>query len=166
MSVLKYGPKVTQLPQLRDSEQPFVFDVTVFRKDLRLQFYDTAGPDSYLLLKPEILILCFSIADRTTLHSLRTNWKDTVEAHFNYNDQIPVLVLGLKRDLREENNPASIFPHEGATIAQDMRCDKYCEGSAITGELGDLVFKDIAETAAGTLTAQGGRTPGPDCTIL
>ncbi|KAF2149328.1 P-loop containing nucleoside triphosphate hydrolase protein [Myriangium duriaei CBS 260.36] len=166
LTVLKSGPRVAQLPTLRDFEQPFIFDVTVFRKSIRLQFQDTASPTNYLLTQPAVLVLCFSIDNRSSLRSLRTNWKDTVEQHFNYNDQIPVIVLGLKRDLRKENDPGSIFPHEGATIAQDMRCDKYCECSALTGELMDLVFKDIAETAALTTTEEGGRTPGPSCEIM
>lgn len=165
-SVLKYGSQVTKLPQLQDSEQPFTFDVTMKRKHYRLEFYDTASPDSYLLLQPAVLVLCFAINDRASLLSLKTNWKDTVEAHFNYNDHIPVIVLGLKRDLRRENDPSSVFPHEAATIAQDMRCDKYCECSALTGELADLVFRDLAETAVLTTSEAGGRTPGPYCTVM
>lgn len=143
-----------------------MFDVKAGKRPYRLELYDTASPESYLLLKPDILVLCFAINDRASLRSLYTNWKATVEGHFNYNDQIPVIVLGLKRDLREENNPDMIFAHEAVTVAQDMRCDRYCECSAVTGELIELVFEDIAKTAALTRTEKGGRSPGPNCTIL
>lgn len=143
-----------------------MFDVTVSRKSHTLEFYDTASSTSYLLVNPAVLVLCFSIADRSSLSALRTEWKDTVERHFNYNDNIPVIVLGLKRDLRREDDPESVFPHEGAVTAQAMRCDKYCECSALTGELVHLVFKDIAETAAMTTTEAGGRTPGPSCSLM
>lgn len=155
-----------QLPVLRDSEQPFVFDVTMFKRSFRLEFYDVNSPTSYMLLKPSVLILCFSIADRSSLKSLHNTWKDIVEAHFNYNDRIPIIVLGLKRDLREDNNPDMIFPHEAVTIAQGMRCDKYCECSALTGELCSLVFEDISRTAAATTTEEGGRSQGPACTTM
>ncbi|PNS14969.1 GTP-binding protein rhoA [Sphaceloma murrayae] len=166
LSALKDGPNIKQLPVLRDSEQPFVFDVTMFRKSFRLEFHDTSSPTSYMLLKPAVLILCFSIADRSSLESLHQTWKNVVEAHFNYNEQIPIIVLGLKRDLREEGNRSMIFPHEAVTIAQGMRCDKYCECSALTGELCELVFEDIAKTAAATTTEQGGRSEGPACALM
>ncbi|KAG8629196.1 hypothetical protein KVT40_003061 [Elsinoe batatas] len=166
LSALKEGPSIKRLPVLRDSEQPFVFDVTMYRKSFRLEFYDTASPTSYRLQRPSIIILCFSIGDRQSLFSLHSTWKDVVEANFNLNEQIPVLVLGLKRDLRKEHDPESIYPHEAVSIAQAMRCDKYCECSALTGELCDLVFEDIAKTAAATTTEEGGRSQGPACSVM
>ncbi|KAF2227382.1 P-loop containing nucleoside triphosphate hydrolase protein [Elsinoe ampelina] len=166
LSALKEGPSIKRLPVLRDSEQPFVFDVTMYRKSFRLEFYDTASPTSYLLQRPSIIILCFSIVDRKSLFSLHSTWKDVVEANFNLNEQIPVLVLGLKRDLRREHDSESIYPHEAVSIAQAMRCDRYCECSALTGELCDLVFEDIAKTAAATTTEEGGRSQGPACSVM
>ncbi|KAF4547654.1 Ras-like protein 7 [Elsinoe fawcettii] len=166
LSALKEGPTLKELPRLRDSEQPFAFDVTLYRRPFRLEFYDTSSPTSYLLLRPSVVILCFSIADRSSLQSVHSTWKDVVEANFNYNAQLPVIVLGLKRDLRKENDPDTIFPHEAVAFAQAMRCDKYCECSALTGELCDLVFEDIAKTAVATTTEEGGQSQGPVCALM
>ena len=76
------------------------------------------------------------------------------------------MVLGLKRDLRSENNPNGIiYPQEAYRIAQEMRCDKYMECSAITGELVHEVFEDICKTAALTTTPEGGQSEG-GCWIM
>jgi len=154
------------LPGLKDLEQPYAFDIRFTRKTFRLEFYDTSSPTSYTLLKPDVIVLCFSIADRETLTSLQNQWKYTVETHFNYDELIPVVMLGLKRDLRREDVEGIVFPHEALGIAQAMRCDRYCECSAVTGELCREVFEDICKTAAMTTTAQGGRSEPPPCCIM
>ena len=40
-------------------------------------------------------------------------------------------------------------------VAQEMRCDRYAECSAITGDHMNEVFEDIARTAAKTTTERG-----------
>ena len=79
-------------------------------------------------------------------------------------DDIPVMVLGLKRDLRREEE-GIITPHDGLRVAQDLRCDRYAECSAVTGELMNEVIEDIARTAAKTTTEAGGLSQG-GCTIM
>lgn len=89
-----------------------------------------------------------------------------VETHFNYDESIPVIMLGLKRDLRREGVEGMVFPQEGVNTAQEMRCDRYCECSAVTGELCSEVFEDVARTAALTTTADGGRSEPPSCQLM
>ena len=88
---------------------------------------------------------------------MRTFWKPLVEKHFNDDDTLPVILLGLKRDVRSQEDysgsvrPAAngntddeqpldgrtfVYPEEALKVAQGMRCDRYCECSAITGEVG------------------------------
>ena len=65
-------------------------------------------------------------------------------------------MLGLKRDLRSETDPNGIiYPQEAYRIAQELRCDKYMECSAVTGELVHEVFEDICKTAAMSLQEGG-----------
>lgn len=59
-----------------------------------------------------------------------------------------------------------VFPFEGLNTAQEMRCDRYCECSALTGELCGEVFEDVARTAVLTTTEGGGRSKPPGCVIL
>jgi Ras family protein A len=71
------------------------------------------------------------------------------------------VVLGLKRDLRSEDDPNGIiYPQEAYRISQEMRADKYVECSAVTGELFKLAFEEIFSTAVKTTTTQGGQSEG------
>ncbi|KAI9703077.1 MAG: hypothetical protein M1820_005949 [Bogoriella megaspora] len=154
------------LPKLHDLDQPFIFEISLYARPYRFEFYDTASPTSYSLIRPSVIVLCYSIPDRSTLTSIHTRWKYEVETHFNYDEQLPVILLGLKRDLRKEGDPNMVIPHEGLRIAQEMRCDRYAECSASTGELCREVFEDLARTAALTTTNKGGKSEGTSCTIM
>lgn len=50
-------------------------------------------------------------------------------------------------------------------MAQDLRCDRYAECSAITGELMNEVIEDIARTAAKTTTEAGAVSKG-ECAMM
>jgi Ras homolog gene family, member A len=85
---------------------------------------------------------------------------------FHRIDSLPLVVLGLKRDLRSEDDPNGIiYPQEAYQKAQEMRVDRYVECSAVTGELLRPAFEDICKTAAATITASGGQSQG-ECTVL
>ncbi|KAF2427364.1 P-loop containing nucleoside triphosphate hydrolase protein [Tothia fuscella] len=175
-SILRQSPgDASTLPTLHDLNQPFLFEIKMYNRPYRFEFYDTSSPTNYTLLKPDFLILTYDISRRSTLYSLATTWKSTVEGHFNYKEDIPIMVLGLKRDLRREWTTEerekgvlgeSVMPQEGVRVASEMRCDKYAECSALTGELCREVLEDVAKVAAMTTTVNGGRTPNANCVIL
>lgn len=96
----------------------------------------------------------------------RAQWLNEVKTTFLTADILPIVVLGLKRDLRSEDDPNGIiYPHDAYRMAQEMRADRYVECSAVTGELLRAAFEDICKTAAQTKTAGGGQSEG-GCTIL
>ena len=69
---------------------------------------------------------------------------------------MPVILMGLKRDKRSETDPNGIiYPQEPYRIAQEMRCDKYIECSAVSGELMKEAWEDISRTAALTTKKDG-----------
>ena len=85
------------------------------------------------------------------------------------------MVLGLKRDLRQEwtaeekssgKKGKSVMPEEALRVAQEMRCDRYAECSAVTGALCRQVLEDIAKTAAKTTTRKGAKTASPWCSVM
>ena len=92
------------LPTLRDLDQPFPFNIRMYNRPYRFEFYDTASPQNYTLLKPSVVVLCYSIADRDSLKSVHTRWKTLVETHFNDNEMLPVILLGLKGDVRSRED--------------------------------------------------------------
>ncbi|KZF25278.1 P-loop containing nucleoside triphosphate hydrolase protein [Xylona heveae TC161] len=160
-----HNAEIKELPVLRDSDQPFLFEISLFKRPYRFQFYDTSSPDHYSLLRPDFIVLCFDINNRKSLESVQERWSREILANYMYNRELPIMLLGLKRDLRvvDEN---TIYPQEAHRIAQEMRCDRYAECSAVTGELIFEVFEDIARTAAMTSKKPGGGlSEGPTCTV-
>jgi len=157
--------KTTSLPLLRDLDQPFVWDIRMYNRRYRFEFSDTASPTNYTLLSPSFIILCYDISSRPSLVNTQQIWfPRMVEAYMRERDDIPIMLLGLKRDLRREEEGV-IYPQEGVKVAQDMRCDRYAECSAVTGELMDQVIEDVARTAAKTTTESGGLSQG-GCKIM
>ena len=92
-------------------------------------------------------------------------WNEEVKRAFKRIDSLPTVVLGLKRDLRSEQDPNGIiYPHEALQVAQELKADRYVECSAVTGELIKLAFEDICKTAVKASGPAGGQSEGA-CTI-
>jgi Ras homolog gene family, member A len=171
----------TELKHLHDIDQPFTYDIRMYNRPYRFEFYDTASPQNYTLLRPDFVILCYDINDRASLEESQRRWRKEVILHFRREDRIPVMLLGLKRDLRAMEAPGMVDPLEVRSllsnidillknrqayrIAQEMRCDRYAECSALTGELMHEAFEDIARVAAMTTTERGGQTDDPACSV-
>ncbi|KAH6656837.1 P-loop containing nucleoside triphosphate hydrolase protein [Truncatella angustata] len=151
----------TDIHLLRDMDQPFVFEARNKKGGYRLEFYDTSSPESWRLLKPDLVIICYDISQRLTLINMQRIWINEVRSTFQHEDQLPIVILGLKRDLRSEQDPNGIiYPQEAYKVSQEMRADKYAECSAVTGELFKLAFEEIFSTAMKTTTAVGGQSEG------
>ena len=109
--------KTTDLPLLRDLDQPFVYDIRMYNRSYRFEFYDTASPENYTLLQPDFVILCYDISDRNSLVNVQQVWrKDIVRNYAEDREDIPVMLLGMKRDLRREEEGV-IYPQEVSVIA-------------------------------------------------
>ncbi|KAK4455714.1 GTP-binding protein RHO4 [Podospora aff. communis PSN243] len=151
---------------LRDMDQPFVFDIRSRKGQYRFEFYDTGSPDSWRLLEPDLVVICFDISHRPSLLNIQQLWVREFRSTFAAGDSLPLLVLGLKRDLRSEDDPNEIiYPQEAYGLAQQIRADKYMECSAVTGELLTEAFDDICKTAVETTTPMGGQSEG-GCTAM
>ncbi|KAI1205086.1 P-loop containing nucleoside triphosphate hydrolase protein [Annulohypoxylon truncatum] len=151
---------------LRDVDQPFIFEIRNRRRTYRLEFYDTSSPEDWRLLEPDLILICYDISQRLSLINMQRFWIKQVHSNFQTSDNLPIIVVGLKRDLRSETDPNGIiYPQEGYKVSQEMRVDKYVECSAVTGELLKLAFEEICNTAAKTVTAEGGQSEG-GCVVL
>jgi hypothetical protein len=57
---------------LRDSDQPFVYDINFSKKSFTLEIYDTASPNQHwTALRPDVVLLAFDISNRETLDGLK-----------------------------------------------------------------------------------------------
>ncbi|KAI1494293.1 P-loop containing nucleoside triphosphate hydrolase protein [Biscogniauxia mediterranea] len=151
---------------LRDTDQPFIFEVRNRRRTYRLEFFDTSSPENWRLLEPDLVLICYDTSQRSSLTNMQNIWIKEVHSCFHNGDQLPKMVMGLKRDLRSIYDPNGvIYPEEGYRVAQEMRVDKYVECSAVTGELLKLAFEEICNMAAKTSTVTGAQSEG-GCAIL
>ncbi|KJZ80189.1 hypothetical protein HIM_00039 [Hirsutella minnesotensis 3608] len=161
LSRLSAGEHINPIPLLRDIDQPFIFNINLGSQAYRLEFYDTSCPENWRLLDPDVVVICYDISQRLSLINMKRHWLDEVKRSFDRIDRLPIVVLGLKRDLRSETDPNGIiYPQEAYQLAQEMRADRYVECSAVTGELAKLAFEDICKTATKTTTAAGGQSEG------
>ena len=67
MTLGSTGRQDQPLPALRDLDQPFAFNMRLYNRPYRFEFYDTASPTNYTLLKPSVIILCYNIGDPDSL---------------------------------------------------------------------------------------------------
>ncbi|KAI0393535.1 P-loop containing nucleoside triphosphate hydrolase protein [Xylariaceae sp. FL0594] len=154
------------ITMLRDIDQPFVFEIRNRRRAYRLEFYDTDCPEDWRLLQPDVILICYDISQRLSLINMERVWIKEVSSAFDISRHIPIIVVGLKRDLRSETDPNGvIYPQEGYKVSQAMRADKYVECSAVTGELLKLAFEEICATAATTTSEAAGQGEG-GCVLL
>jgi GTPase SAR1 family protein len=146
----------------------------MYNRPYRFEIYDTSSPTAYTLLAPDVLVLCYDISQRETLYSLKTIWASTIQK-FCLSERVPLIVVGLKRDLRKEWEKheqergvlgESVMPQEGVRVAGEMRVDRYAECSAVTGELCQEVLEDISKMAAMSTTENGGKSEGPACEVM
>lgn len=152
---------------LKDSNQPFVLDLKSSRQGShRLAFSDTAAPTHYTQQRPNLIVLCFDISRKSTLVNVQQRWRPFVEKDLNLHERHPILLLGLKRDLRVEMDSESVMPQEAMRVAGEMRVDRYAETSAKTGECWDVCVQDVLGMAVRSLRSDGGRTEGANCVIL
>ena len=85
----------------------------MYNRSYRFEFYDTASPENYTLLQPDFVILCYDISDRRSLINVQQIWRNDVTRLYmsQKEDNLPVMLLGLKRDARVEEEGV-IYPQE------------------------------------------------------
>lgn len=89
----------------------------MYNRPYRFEFYDTASPENYTLLRPDFVVLCYDVSERRSLEGLKRKggwWEQAVKCFLNEReDEVPLMVLGLKRDARREG--------EGVVLPQEVR---------------------------------------------
>lgn len=154
--------------------RPFSFSVTLFRKPYTFNIWPNTGT---LFLDPfpttpRFVIIAYDITSRASLHNAQYYWRKQFSFHYDHLEHTtPVMLLGFKRDLRteergEDGELVCVMPQEGVRVAGEMRCDRYAECSAMTGELLWEAVEDITRMAAMTTTERGGLSEGTGCSVM
>ena len=96
----------------------------MYNRPYRFELYDTASPDNYTLLKPDFVIMCYDIGDRTSLENIDVWSQQVARLWLREKEDIPIMLLGLKRDLRVEGE-GIVYPQEVCTSNGGNQC---CDG--------------------------------------
>ncbi|MCJ1360983.1 Rho GTPase [Acarospora aff. strigata] len=157
----------------------YVTDCRVDGKSVQLALWDTAGQEDYERLRPlayskaHVLLIGFSVDTPDSLDNVKhKEWYQWVEEANERCPNVPIILVGLKKDLRED--PMAIeemrkksmhftSSKDGSDAAHEIGARKYLECSSLTGEGVDDVFE--AATRAALLTFEKGERGGC-CVIL
>lgn len=117
---------------------------------VELGLWDTAGQEDYDRLRPlsypntQVVLVCFPINSPSALNNVRTRWYPEVR-HFC--QQVPVILVGCKSDLRMTGGGAVIPYDHCEAMAKYISARSYMECSAMTGEGLHEVFMQAAMEA-------------------
>jgi len=157
-------------------------------KSVTLRLYDTAGQEEYDRLRPlsypgtNIVLLCFSVAQRSTFDSISSKWAPEVR---HYLPRTPTILVGLKTDIRDSDDgkrPVDFDPvkkEEGDDLAKKIGAVVYMESSAkkekgvseIFEKAMNIVWQEKSDSSAAGGAAGGDASKAaakkkPGCTLL
>lgn len=151
--------------------QPTIFDnyvaeIRLDGKAVQLALWDTAGQEEYERLRPlsysksHVVLIAFAIDTPDSLENVTVKWNEEVRSICG--PSVPVLLVGLKEDLRPPPNSPDIGNYvskeRGEEVAQQIGARAYKECSALKFTGVDDVFE--AATRA-SLLVRDSQTPKP-----
>jgi Ras-related C3 botulinum toxin substrate 1 len=128
--------------------------LTVDGKMTNLALWDTAGQEDFDKLRPlsyaeaDVFLLCFSIVQPSSLENILEKWHPEIQ---QYCPTTPVIVVGLKLDLRDDKDVAAhlkkqqqapVSYDQGFDIAKEVNAWKYLECSALARKGVQQVFEE------------------------
>lgn len=152
----------------------YVKELTVDDQDIELELYDTAGQEDYDRLRPlsypgsDVILVCFSVDVPTSYSNVKERWVPEVE---QFCPRVPVVLVGLKKDLRddantikdlEEEGEAPITFEQGQKLASETGAAAYVECSALKRD----GVQEVFEAAVRAAVAKRKRKTDCCCTIL
>ena len=102
-------------------------------KVVNLQLWDTAGQEDYDRLRPlsypgtQVFLLCYSVISKASYENCENRWIPELKHHC---PEIPIILVGTKIDIREEDNPNHIPTSDGNKLAKKLDALSYVECSA------------------------------------
>ncbi|KAF8926883.1 Rho GTPase [Dissophora ornata] len=161
----------------------FVTDVKIDGKPVQLALWDTAGQEAYERLRPlsytkaHVILIGYSVDTPDSLDNVTSKWIQEVQVHC---PDTPVILVGMKKDLRDDQQATSTANGSGGTeqqppkitrfvtteeakrVAAEIGARNHLECSALTGDGVDDVFEAATR---GALT-QGNQSQESGCCVI
>ncbi|PVF94910.1 GTP-binding protein rhoA [Serendipita vermifera] len=144
-----------------ESYTPPLHHVTIFELQIdghyiELAPWDTSAHPTAEHLRPHsyiechVVLLCLPINRQDSLVTIQDKWFPEI-AHFCSSPQVPVILVGCKKDLREPSpviiSDRFVSEEEGHQMARTIGAFKYMECSSKTGEGVDLILNEAARAS-------------------
>merc|ERR1711981_1094815 len=90
-------------------------------KPINLGLWDTAGQEDYDRLRPlsypqtDVFLVCFSVISTASFENVKTKWVPEIQHHA---PGVPIVLVGTKSDLRNDDQTLSTLNARGANVVQ------------------------------------------------
>jgi Rho family protein len=168
-------PSTLTPPKIPTVFENYVTDCRVDGKNVQLALWDTAGQEDYERLRPlayskaHVILIGFAVDTPDSLDNVKHKW---MEEAMSLCPGVPVILVGLKKDLREDpvaieemrkKSLAFVQTNQGEAVAKEIGAKRYLECSSLSGEGVDDVFE--AATRQALTTFENGESRGC-CVVL
>ncbi|PWY98911.1 hypothetical protein BCV70DRAFT_30814 [Testicularia cyperi] len=147
----------------------YVAEIRLDGKPVHVALWDTAGQEEYERLRPlsysqaHVILIAFAIDTPDSLENVQVKWMEEVRQICG--PSVPVLLVGCKKDLREDavarGKPIQgiyVDKAAGKQVAAQIGARSYHECSALKNQGVDAVFE--AATRAAMLVRSNGASSG------
>ncbi|RKP24147.1 GTP-binding protein rhoA [Syncephalis pseudoplumigaleata] len=162
-----------RFPHVPTVFEHFVAELRIDGRYVSLSLWDTAGQEEYERLRPmayphsNVVLIAYAIDSPDSLDNVTSKWIDEVRREC---PGCPVILVGCKRDLREERLTRGesieqfVTAEQGAEVAKQIGAKRHIECSALTGYHVDKVFEHATRAAlfSGALGYSKDRVPKKD----
>ncbi|EJW04046.1 small GTP-binding protein domain [Edhazardia aedis USNM 41457] len=102
----------------------YIKDIVVNESVVSITIWDTAGQEEYDGVRPlayqdtDLVFLCFTIEKKDSLENIASKWVPEVR---NYSPKSVCFLVGMKADIREENNEKNLDTSQMVTYSDGIR---------------------------------------------
>ncbi|KAJ6008191.1 hypothetical protein N7540_012167 [Penicillium herquei] len=141
----------------------YQLDYTIDGDKFEIALFDTAGDEAYDRLRPLAypdtngIVLCFSIDSYDSVDNILYRWQEELNY---YCPDVPVILVGLKKDARLKTGPTHlrlgdlVTWERGNFVGKKIKAESYLECSSRTGEGVNEVLAEATRIASRSLVQE------------
>ena len=120
-------------------------NVKLNNKTYTLGLFDTSSGYEQDLSKTDVVLLCFSLDEPTSLKNAKEKWFPMINMN---NAKVNIVLVGLKSDIKTMMDTNLSLPNEGENIAKELGCKRYLECSAKLQRGIGVVFDEVIRASS------------------
>ena len=113
-------------------------------KTYTLGLFDTSSGNKQDLSKTDVVLLCFSLDEPTSLQNAKEKWFPMININ---NAKVNIILVGLKSDIKTVMDTNLSLSNVGENIAKELGCKSYLECSAKLQSGIQVVFDEVVRAS-------------------